>query len=370
MSRSDILIVDDQPDSIDDSIRLAIGPDDATLVVRHPRDILVDDLANCALIAVDHYLEEGWPELDSYLPAMSPYDGFALAAVLRSQVPADTPGPAMTILTGQLQKLARTLPGPAAEHLIASQHDVEWVFSKSGVRIGDRLVELARSVETLRNIWSNAFDLDALSADWLSLGDVNWRGVALDHVFQTRPPINELGAESNGASVLRWFLQRILPYPTFLADIHWTATRLGTTASWLKDELLQNSDLSVQLQSCAYTGALSAFGGQRWWRAGLAAMVSNLTRGQPFDQQALREGVLTASSEAPEFLLVNHPVLVLDPDTLEATRVVDVEGAVQVGPDGWPVFADNAWVAREDVSGDTLLTNIVLDPSALSPRSE
>ena len=370
MTKPHILIVDDRPDSVENSIKLAIAPDDATLVVRHPRDIVLDDLSNCALIVVDHYLEEGWHELDSQRPAMSPRDGFALAAVLRSQVPVDTPGPAMTILTGQLDKLSKTLRGPVAEHLIASQHDVEWIFSKSGPRVEERLVSLADAVETLRNLWGTSFDLEVLATDWLSLHDANWRGVALDHVVQTRPPINELGAETNGSSVLRWFLQRVLPYPTFLTDIHWTATRLGTTASWLEDELLEGSELSMQMQSCAYSGVLSAFSGRKWWRAGLAALVSELTSGQPFDQQALRESVRAASSNDPEFLLENHPVLALNPETLEATRVVDVEDAVQVGPDGWPIYADSAWAAIEDVSGDTLLANIVLDPSVLSLGSE
>ena len=82
-----ILVVDDQPDSAETSVIGVLSPDDVVVEVRHPRDITIRDLRNCAVVAVDHYLDD-WAELDSQIPAMSPRDGFALAAVLRSQVPA------------------------------------------------------------------------------------------------------------------------------------------------------------------------------------------------------------------------------------------------------------------------------------------
>ena len=150
-----ILVVDDQPDSAETSVNGVLSPDDVVVEVRHPRDITIRDLRNCAVVAVDHYLDD-WAELDSQIPAMSPRDGFALAAVLRSQVPAATPGPAIIILTGHLEKLAGGLPPESAQHLLAWQHDVEWVFSNSDPALGTRFLAMAEGVEALRNTWDSS----------------------------------------------------------------------------------------------------------------------------------------------------------------------------------------------------------------------
>ena len=88
-----ILVVDDQPDLAESSLKAVVSPDDAVITVRHPNAVSLDDLSKCAVMAVDHYLDD-WAERDSQIPAMSPRDGFRLfAAVLRSQVPIATPGP-------------------------------------------------------------------------------------------------------------------------------------------------------------------------------------------------------------------------------------------------------------------------------------
>ncbi len=367
MSRSTILVVDDDPESAVRAVTAALGGSDVRVIVRHPRDIVAEDLAQCAVVAVDHYLED-WAELDSQPPSMKPRDGFALAAVLRSQMPEGTPGPAITILTGQLEKLAGALPPQAAEHLLAWQHDVEWVFSKARNET-PRLAAMAAAVERLRASWSNgALGLDHLASAWLDLREVPWKGVALDHIVQSRPPIHSVGAETTGSSVLRWFLQRILPYPGFLTDIHWVATRLGTTARWLEGELNSGSQLCERLTPCRYTGAFAGFLGPRWWRAGIADMVAELSGGRPFDRSALQASLQTLSLTEPEFLSETRPVLAVDPDTMATTRVVEAGAAVQIVPDGWPVFADSAWAALADLKNDRELVDLVLDPSALPPE--
>ena len=364
-----ILVVDDQPESAESSVKVALSPEDAVVTVRHPRGITLDDLRTCAVVTVDHYLD-AWGELDSQVPAMSPRDGFALAAVLRSQVPAATPGPAVTILTGRLEKLAGDLPLQSAQHLLAWQHDVEWVFSNSDPALGARLLAMAEGVEALREIWGSSVGLDVLASNWLALPDVDWRGVALDNVFQTRPPIHAVGAETNGSSFLRWFLQRIWPYPSFLTDIHWTAARIGVTANWLKTELTKGSKVSAYLDSCSYTGAFSNFGSPRWWRAGIADVLVEISKGQPFSREALNAGLLQLSSEEPEFLKEDEPVLVVDPKSMEATRVVDASTAVQICPDGWPVYADALRATIDDVESNPDLRDIVQDPSLLELESE
>ena len=356
-----ILIVDDEPDPAGSAIRAALAPQDAVITARHPQDITDDDLSGCAVLVVDHYLDH-WGELDSQRPAMRPRDGFALAAVLRSQIRTDRPGPAVTILTGQMSDLAGELPLKAAEHLLAWQHDVEWVFAK-GTAVAPRLLALAEAVEALRRTWITPFEVDHLSTKWLNLPDEPWSGVALDHITQTRPPIHSLGTRTAGASILRWFLQRILPYPTFLTDVFWIASRLGVTVTWLKAELRLRRELHKSLASCAYSGSLADFMGLRWWRAGLANMMVELTHGSPFDRQALQAGIRELSSSEPAFLSEDRPVLAVDPNTMEPTRLVEATAAVQIVPDGWPVFADAAWISIEDLSADPSLADWVLDRS-------
>ena len=363
-----ILIVDDEPEYGGSPIKLALAPEDASITVLHPRQICDSHLLDCAVLVVDHYLDD-WGELDSQIPAMRPRDGFALAAVLRSQLPTDAPGPAVSILTGQMLKLAGAIPLTTAEHLLAWQHDVEWVFQK-GTSEAPRLIALAKAVEALRGAWSARFDIDHLSTKWLNLPDEPWACVALDHIVQTRPPIHSLGTQTTGASVLRWFLQRILPYPTFLTDVFWTATRLGVTVDWLQAELLTESAFHERLVSCEYSGPLADFIGLRWWRAGLAGVIVELSKGSPFDRQALQAGIRSLSSNEPAFLLEDRPVLAVDPDTMQPTRVVDASVAVQIAPDGWPVFADAAWAATEDVSDVPQLADIVLDRSMLPTQAD
>ena len=359
-----ILVADDEPDSAQTLFHGVIPETDAVFVVRHPQDITAADIRGAAVVVVDHYLDS-WVELASQRPAMSPRNGFALAAVLRSQLPTDVPGPAITILTGHLETLAGDLPLAGAQHLLAWQHDVEWVFPKSAPNLVMQLRSMADAVSELRNAWIPPIILDDFTSNWLALPEVEWKGVALDHVFQTRPPIHAVGAETKGSSVLRWFLQRVWPYPAFLIDIHWTATRLGVTAEWLKMELKSGSEFSVLLDGCVYSGAFGDFGGPRWWRAGVANVIGEMSPGQPFDRDAVNAGIAKLSSCDPAFLKEDRPVVAVDPKTMEATRVVDARDGFQICPDGWPVYADSVWANAEDVLNDPSLIDIVENPSNL-----
>lgn len=364
-----ILIIDDDPESVKSSLGKEIAPENAKPVVRHPRAVTSDDLANCTVVVVDHYLNH-WPERDDIQNlAMKPANGFAVAAVIRSQLPADKPGPAIAILTGRLAELAGEVRPKAAEHLLAWQHDVEWVFSK-GDPVAPRLIAMSRAVTKLMDLWTPQLELESLASNWLDLQqDVEWRAVALDHVLQTRPPIHAVSAQTTGASVLRWFLHRVLPYPTFLTDIFWTATRLGVVAAWLEEELQMDNGLRAQLSGCQYSGAFANFSGPRWWRAGLADLIAELTDGQPFDRTALQDGIRGVASTEPNFLTEERPVLAIDPKTMEPTRIVEVGLATRINPDGWPVYADDAWALVADARDHPEIADIVLDQSRLEASS-
>ena len=359
-----ILVADDETEFANAIFQGVVAETDAQFVVRHPRDITLGNIRSAAVVVVDHYLED-WIELDAQLPAMSPRNGFALAAVLRSHLPTEIPGPAITILTGHLEMLAGDLPLASAQHLLAWQHDVEWVFPKSAPNLVEQLLSLAEGVSKLRSAWTPPINLTDLTSNWLALPEVEWKGVAQDHVFQARPPIHAVGAETKGSSVLRWFLQRVWPYPAFLIDIHWTATRLGVTVEWLRTELQSRSEFSALLDGCAYSGAFGGFGEPRWWRAGVANAIAEMSSGQPFDRDAVNDGIARLCSGKPEFLIEDRPMVAVDPNTMEATQVIDARAGVQICPDGWPVYADSVWANVDDVFSDPSLMDIVENPSNL-----
>ena len=227
-----ILIVDDEPE------RQAIGLefDEGAVETRilHPRDIADEDLTRVSVIAVDHFLDH-WPELEQQSPALRPANGLALAAVFRSQASDGEPSPAIVVRTAKLPEIAGEIPLSSAEHLVAWQHDIEWVLPKAGTERGQseasRLTELAQAVVRLHDLWTESLDVATLTAEWLGLGDWVWDEVARRHVVETRPPLHSVAQQTHGTSVMRWFLQRVLPYPTFLIDEWRVATRLGGNAT-------------------------------------------------------------------------------------------------------------------------------------------
>ena len=366
-----ILIVDDEPD------RQAIGLefDEGAVVTRilHPRDIADEDLTRASVIAVDHFLDH-WPELEQQLPALRPANGFALAAVFRSQASDGELSPAIVVRTAKLPEIAGEIPLASAEHLVAWQHDIEWVLPKASTEKGQseasRLTELAQAVTRLHDLWAESLDVTTLAAEWLGLGDQEWDEVARRHVVETRPPLHSVAQQTHGTSVMRWFLQRVLPYPTFLIDEWRVATRLGVTQRWLHEVLGGESELQRQLEACSYSGVLETFVGRRWWRAGLACFIADATNGEPFNRTLLRESLTSLSGTEPEFLQEHRPILALDPETLTATVVVEADDAVRVAPDGWPVSADDAWVSRDALGDDEYLAGLVLDPLDLSSEDE
>ncbi|MCY3910814.1 MAG: hypothetical protein OXF99_04825 [bacterium] len=368
-----ILIVDDEPERQGGLSVLEFGQSGVETGIYHPQEIKEEDLRRASVIAVDHFLEN-WSELDRQTPALRPRNGFALAAVFRSQTLDRNPSPAIVIRTAKLLEIAEGIPVSSAEHLLAWQHNIEWVLPKAeseeGQSEASRLTELARAVAELEDLWAESLSVTTLATEWFGLGDQEWDEVAQRHIVETRPPLHSVAKQTHGASVMRWFLHRVLPYPTFLIDEWRVATRLGVTQRWLLEVLNGESELQQKLDACSYSGVLKTFAGRRWWRAGLAFLVADATDGKPFNQTLLSHSLASLSGTEPELLREQRPVLALDPETLKATVVIEADDAVRVAPDGWPVFADDAWASRDDLSDDVYLAGLVLDPLDLSLEKE
>lgn len=365
MSRPLILIVDDEPDR-SEFIRplLHSHKQEVEVEILHPRDVKDMHLSAASVIVVDHYLED-WEERDSQIPSLRIKDGMALAAALRSQVNEGGPSPAIVLRTAWLEKLRGDLPSKSAPYLIAWQHDIEWVLSKadqdSTFLESIQLIEFARAVARLEGLFYQEVSMERLVSDWLNLDGPDWFEVALDDVSETRPPIHSVAQQTHGASIMRWFLHRILPYPTFLLNDRMIAIKLRVTYEWLMQELTENSELSQELNKFRYQGAFSEFDGCRWWRAGLTNFIVRVTDGRPFDFDTLREAVSSKSCTTPTFLPYSIPVLAVDPDTMQSTQVVNADQAKRITLDGWPTFADDAWVTRSDIIDKPHFADLVID---------
>jgi hypothetical protein len=359
------LIVDDEPEGEHYVVRdlKRFGMDAAVL---HPRDVTEMSVQRATVIAVDEYLTN-WAERDEAPPALRPADGIALAAIFRSQAESAAPPTArvaIVIRTGDLQRLSSGLPQATAEHLVAAERDVDWVFPKASLAnepdTSARLASLGHAVASLPSFTEqpDVGPLAALGA-WLGLKDETWAAAALRDVEDCRPPIHDLAEHSGGRSVLRWLAQRVLPYPGFLIDDARLAVRLGVTRSAVSRVLAGKSRLSAELSSTRYSGALADFLGDRWWRAGINDFLRREAGESVLGSDAIANVLTRLAGRRLERLDIGRPVLCLDEDLKPIEVPTDVESAVRVLPDGWPSWADEAWMEMSTLVADPSLLRLV-----------
>ncbi len=275
----------------------------------HPSEVQSTNVAAAELVVLDEYLED-W-ERPGGPATTAPEDGLAVGVVLRSQKPSLS----VAILTGDITRLADGVPVLFGEHHIAALRDVEWVFSKTDPRSIERIATLAAAISTLPGSPTSE-DLVA----WLSVPSEPWREEAIEHITRCRPPLAPRQTTTGPRQLMRWLLQRALPYPTFLLTDRRAALVMGVDMSRL-DGLAADTNSAA----CVYDGPLAGFLRRRWWRAGV-------------------EHLAEAMDEAPSSGLV-MPL----GDELEELDPAPVPECVRIYPDGWPAFADQAWALRDDV---------------------
>jgi hypothetical protein len=154
-------------------------------------------------------------------------------------------------------------------------------------------------------------------------------------------------------------LHGILPYPTFLIDERSVALRLGVSTSSLRVALKRDPAFRRLLSPAAYRGILSEFLGNRWWRAGIDSILWIRTKGSP-DPTVLTNDIVKRFSHL-EPLELAHPVVLLDKDLRPSDDVADFASAVEIRPDGWPTYADHAWIALQDAIDDERLRALVVE---------
>lgn len=342
-----VLLIDDEPDKSAALEGALAELDGMSAVVVEPEDVTPSLLEDADVVAIDEFLTE-WPTRDAQPLTRQPIDGLAVAAILRGhtdRLRGDNPA-AVVVLTGQIDDMGE-LPTANRESLLASQHSVEWVFRREDPRLIERLSELAQASYALNGI---ELSTEAGLVSWLALhADPPWRQRALNQISQCRPPRGTLASLTHGRSFLRWFLQRVIPYPTFLlSDIHAAVAARLDPATFLS-VVESGSPLADRLNAARYDGQLASFSGRRWWRAGVRSLLEELAPdGVEPDSLAAVLSELHGGEVA--VLRLDRPVITQDEDQVIGPTPIEFEDAVRILPEGWPPFADDAWADASDMS--------------------
>ena len=363
MSNPTALIVDDQADV--ERGKFPLSQSSLNLLIRHPDEVTKNDLESADVVVVDFLLDEPWQDRDN-LPSISlkPLNGLALLAVLKSHERLiDGSATAFALRSAHLGELTDPFTPDTRLHLIARQNGLEWVLNKNA-DITDQMqqiVQLAKATEALPPSWpkDNPQGTMELVQKWLGLPDERWRELAWQDIEDCHPPIHELDQRKHGLRLVRWMSQQILPYPCFLSDEARLATRLGVTLNSLLEARTQGLD--AVLAPARYTGALCEFDGKtRWWKSGLESVLWDITDGRSFDLEVTINELNQRSDNQLKRLTLRQPVLCLDRDFRFASEPCELEAAIRIQPDDWPVFAEQAWAALADASDEPRLAATVI----------
>ncbi len=361
--RPSILLIDDDPDGLRQ--QSALGLDNiAEPSVLHPHDIETADLERADLILVDYRLEY-WKERDAQRPSMRPKTGIALSAMLREQVD-QSPRNKLTafgLLTAHLSDIKGRLPSTTARHVLARLNNLEWVFPKTDGSRYEQMTLLADAVRRIPSNWPP--DLDGSTSQvrrLLALGEGDksfdrcWRDVQ-----ECQVPVHELIGGGHGLLFVRWLLHMVLPYPSFLWEVHWVAARLGCSVGSLRRVIKGSSPLAEDLSTMRYSGILAGFLGDRWWRGVLEDYVWELS-GQASGQEHRFWEALNERANGELDPIDTKPAVVCLDASLEPTGLfLTPTTAVTLRPVFWPAFADSASTSIEIAESDPMLQSIV-DP--------
>lgn len=367
-----VLLVDDDPSQ--EAFALALSGHGVEAKHVLPDDLTAEDLRRASLVLIDEFIAN-WTAREAVEDKVGLFvrDGVALAGVLRSALDGrgpsheEAPTPRTTALvlrTGHLEVLEGGTPAFIRPMTVASRHDLEWVAEKAQVDAETlaRFASLAIATKALPAVWSDPTDPTA-QLEWLALGAHPWRDDAIAQIELCRPPWTVLAATSAGRRWLSWFIQRILPFPTFLVDDRRAASYLGLAPSALDVLLGGGGEVAVALQRAKYSGQLAAFAGRRWWRAGIAAvkrLALETAAGRSADDIA--RALVALHGSDLEVLGLRHPVFQIDADYNLVDEPLEITEAVRLQPDGWPSYADDPWLATTSIEAeDSLAKLIVID---------
>jgi len=367
MNCPSVLIIDDDPD-VERAKFDMMQSHQIILDVCHPQDVVGRQLFDADVVVVDFKLDEGWKQRDSLKEiALQPLNGLAVISILQShamRAASENESPTAFVLrSAHLNDLLPDFTADSRLHVIAAQCNLDWVLTKN-VSIeeqGRQLTKLATAIQGLPASWDfdDANRLNEQVREWLKLPDSNWGPLAWQDIEDCHPPMYEIVSRKHGLRLVRWLTQRILPYPCFL----WTTARIANRlrVSLASMETALKNGLSELLQPVQYNGALNEFDGQvRWWRSGFESVLWELTEGRSFDTDHTRELLNQRCDGALTDGGMNQPVLCLDREFQIQDAPCEMEDAVRIHPDYWPVYADPAWARIIDVADEPRLASAVI----------
>ncbi len=354
-ARPFVLHVDDEPELLGSWTNEVTSQGQIDIEVCHPQDLTEAILNRASLVLVDYRIEN-WPErANAPALALRPPNGLAVLATLQERAQELDPNRARAyaLYTTFIDDVARELV--RQPHIVARAHNLEWIFEKKGTHSSileraRRVAELAGAVESLPKTWPGDASASARSAlhSWLALPEnASWSDAAALGISRCRPPIHEFADHTHGIGVIRWALHKILPYPTFLLDEAHLAARLRVTLKSLR-AVADAPDFTAFFGSALYTGQLSTFSGRRWWRAGVENAVFEATADSPGDLSVLH-AALTDRIRGIEVSHAQRLFPVLSAQFETGDQLATEDAVVEVRPDDWPAFADEAWALRADL---------------------
>lgn len=365
--RPAILVIDDDAKASDYRLVDDLSEREVTARLVHPEELTPDLLEGVLVVAADHYLET-WGQRDRAPTGQQVMDGIALCSVIRSVIESANGTPhsvqqvSYVIRTNKLELLRGSIPSKMSQHMLAAHYGLDWVQSKvddtEGQLEADRLSALARAVKSLPGDWHAVAPSESEQlAQWLGLAGAPFEAAALQQIEDCHPTAHRLAQQTSGSGFLRWFLHRVLPYPTFLVGDVRAALALGMTLDAFEALVESGADDAQDIIAAEYLGHLRAFFGRRWWVAGLEAAAA-----QNRADRARLPGALSALGIDPAVHLHSSRglVVVLDGSLEPSTAPIPVGQAVRIQPDSWPSFADDAWTAIDEAVADPELRAIVV----------
>jgi hypothetical protein len=356
---------------IDDEASESLLPDDCVALLLTPGDGHFSAKLPAMLKAADLVLLDQNLALPSEL-SLTATDGASLVGHLRSW--ARNSGvklPPLVIYTSEYEAFANELPkvGPAVplggsfvgqQARLAPALDVEWLIPK----------EDEHAHRDIRAIAIAFLDLQqAAGNDKVSLAELNrylkvptecaWSEIAFENIARAQPPLGEPATSTvegvRGATpVLRWLLQRIIPYSGLLLSDLYASWALGIQSESL-DRLLEDksgSEWVKAVNESIYNGPASHLSSRRWWAAGIDYAAWSLR------QECDKEGSLGRALEKltvdkVEALGETELVVVVDLDFKES-GLARLDDAMQIRPPGWPSEANEPWMTRELLAKEPL----------------
>lgn len=356
-----ILIIDDHAE--DEQAKFRFAETEVKPIFRHPRDVDEVDLRHADVVLIDYVLDDWSDREEAAAISLRPLDGLALAAVLRGHAEKCAENPTAFVLrSAHLEQLSQGYPLETRLHIIARQHNLEWVLDKNndaGQQMA-QMVGLSAAVRSLPDEWP-ADDADAtrqIVERWLALPENRWRDLAWQDIEDCHPPWHQLVERKHGLRLVRWLAQRILPYPCFLWTSDRLAARLRVTRESLREGL--SKGLDEIFEPARYTGSLDDFLGERWWQSGCEAVLWDITGGSSFDIDQVLAVLNQACSGVLERSGQSEPVLCVDAKFHIGGETCEMADAVRIQPDDWPPYAEQAWTSIQLAHEDARLRAAVI----------